>query len=92
MLSACARSNWNENQKATIGRISGAAVNVFTASAFNANTAGILGGLTSGSIGNRMTRLIAVRRIGQPIVLWSQCHRSQWPAENSPTPQLIRRL
>ena len=59
LLSACAGNNWNENQKAIIGGVGGAAAGGLLASAFNANTAGvlggaILGGLIGGAIGNRM--------------------------------------
>ena len=59
LLSACAGNNWNDNQKAIIGGVGGAAAGGLIASAFNANTAGvlggaILGGLIGGAIGNRM--------------------------------------
>jgi surface antigen len=59
LLSACAGNNWNENQKAIIGGVGGAAAGGLLASAFNANNAGvlggaILGGLIGGAIGNRM--------------------------------------
>ncbi len=59
LLSACAGNNWNENQKAIIGGVGGAAAGGLIASAFDANTAGvlggaILGGLIGGAIGNRM--------------------------------------
>lgn len=59
LLSACAGTNWDENQKTIIGGIGGATAGGLIASAFNANTAGVLGGavlggLIGGAIGNRM--------------------------------------
>ena len=59
MFSACASNTWEENQKAIIGGVGGAAAGGLIASAFDANTAGvlggmILGGLIGGAIGNRM--------------------------------------
>lgn len=59
VLSACSSTTWNENQKAIIGGVGGAAAGGLIASAFDANTAGvlggaILGGLIGGAIGNRM--------------------------------------
>lgn len=59
VLSACASSTWQENQKAIIGGVGGAAAGGLIASAFDANTAGILGGmilggLIGGAVGDRM--------------------------------------
>lgn len=59
VISACASNTWNDNQKAIIGGVGGAAAGGLIASAFNANTAGVLGGmiaggLIGGAIGNRM--------------------------------------
>jgi len=59
IFSACASNTWEENQKAIIGGVGGAAAGGLIASAFNANTAGVLGGmiaggLIGGAIGNRM--------------------------------------
>ena len=59
IFSACASNTWQENQKAIIGGVGGAAAGGLIASAFNANTAGVLGGmiaggLIGGAIGNRM--------------------------------------
>jgi surface antigen len=59
IFSACASNDWQENQKAIIGGVGGAAAGGLIASAFDANTAGVLGGmiaggLIGGAIGNRM--------------------------------------
>ena len=59
VLSACASSTWEENQKAIIGGVGGATAGGLIAAAFDANTAGVLGGmvlggLIGGAIGNRM--------------------------------------
>ena len=59
IFSACASNTWEENQKAIIGGVGGAAAGGLIASAFNANTAGVLGGmvlggLLGGAVGNRM--------------------------------------
>ncbi len=59
LLSACAGTTWEENQKAIVGGVGGAAAGGLIASALNANTAGvlggiILGGLIGGAVGNRM--------------------------------------
>jgi surface antigen len=59
VLSACASSTWQENQKAIIGGVGGAAAGGLIASAFDADTAGILGGiilggLIGGAVGDRM--------------------------------------
>ncbi|MCI0500100.1 MAG: hypothetical protein L0Y36_10575 [Planctomycetales bacterium] len=59
LLSGCASTTWQHNQKAIIGGVGGAAAGGLIASAFGANTAGIvggalLGGLIGGAVGNRM--------------------------------------
>jgi predicted outer membrane repeat protein len=59
VISACAGTTWEENQKAVIGGAGGAAAGGLIASAFDANTAGvlggaILGGLIGSAVGNRM--------------------------------------
>jgi surface antigen len=59
VFSACASNTWEENKKAIIGGVGGAAAGGLIASAFDANTAGVLGGmiaggLIGGAIGNRM--------------------------------------
>ena len=59
MLSACASTTWEDNQKTIVGGVGGAAAGGLIASALSANTAGvlggiILGGLIGGAVGNRM--------------------------------------
>lgn len=59
LFSACAGTNWDENQKTIIGGVGGAAAGGLIASALDANTAGVLGGailgsLIGGAVGNRM--------------------------------------
>ena len=59
VLSACASTTWEDNQKTVVGGVGGAAAGGLIASAFNANPAGvlggiILGGLIGGAVGNRM--------------------------------------
>ncbi len=56
---ACASNSFENNQKAIIGGVGGAAAGGLIASAFDANTAGvlggmILGGLIGGAVGDRM--------------------------------------
>jgi len=45
VLSGYATTTWQQNKKATIGGLGGAAAGGLIASAFNANTAGIVGGV-----------------------------------------------
>ena len=59
VLSACASTSWEGNEKAIVGGVGGAAAGGLIASALSANTAGvlggiILGGLIGGAVGNRM--------------------------------------
>ena len=59
VMSACASTTWEDNQKAIVGGVGGATAGGLIASALNANTAGVLGGivlggLIGGAIGNRM--------------------------------------
>jgi surface antigen len=59
LLSGCATATWQENKKAIIGGVGGAAAGGLIASAFKANAVGIvggalLGGLVGGAVGNRM--------------------------------------
>jgi len=59
LLSGCASTTWQQNQKAIIGGVGGAAAGRLIASAFDANTAGmvsgaLLGGLIVGSVGNHI--------------------------------------
>jgi len=59
VLTACAGTTWEGNQKAIVGGVGGAAAGGLIASALSANTAGvlggiILGGLIGGAVGNRM--------------------------------------
>ena len=59
VLFACASNSFENNQKAIIGGVGGAAAGGLIASAFDANTAGvlggmILGGLIGGAVGDRM--------------------------------------
>lgn len=59
VITACASTAWEDNQKAIIGGVGGATAGGLIAAAFDANTAGVLGGivlggLIGGAIGDRM--------------------------------------